>query len=171
MVFKHRIAILIGWNGLGDELEHYFYYLTVAQLLKATIVLQGGLVDGTKSDHIGGLEYPEIANKILGVPNSPHHNNITALTAIGEGGEKNGFTNVMISFTEAMDIHKNAGSGSGLSSPSCNSIISSSIDSCHEDTWCTWIEGPGHHFVKNVRNIFTKNNSARINCINQQRGN
>ena len=165
-----------GWAGLGDELEHYIYFLNVAQLLEATIVLQGGLVDGSNVHHIGSSEYPKIA-KMLGVSNSPHRNNITALIAAAAvGGETTRFNFVRISFPDAMSIRKTAmnssSSGGGeMSSLPCHSVISSPIDSCHGGKWCTWIAGPGHHFVTNVRPYLTRNHTARNNCINKQLGN
>ena len=44
-------------SGLGDQLEHYVYFLAVAQALEATVLINGGLVDGSlhKHNHTGEL--------------------------------------------------------------------------------------------------------------------
>eukprot|EP01036_Dinobryon_divergens_P027505 gene27505-36293_t len=107
----------VGAHGLGDQLEHYVYFLAVAQALEATMLINGGLVDGSlhKHNHTGAAEYPAIA-RLLGVVR-----NETSSFSLPKHS-------MNLRFAEAVNIRKAANNNNGQSTLRCYVRVISFIE-------------------------------------------
>jgi hypothetical protein len=140
-----------GEEGLGDQLERYFYCVYMAKLLRIDIsnLIVEGFVGHSVRGHHGMSEYPYIA-KTFGIN---VNSNITAL---------GGLQHIHISLPEAEKLHKNFNSNTDI--VPCSVYYSSDIYSC--GYWCSL--GKEYKAIKHIRGYLQEHGQiAKSKCIEQ----
>ena len=155
-VWKMICFSIKGVSGLGDELEHFIYSLNIAKMFEATILVEGGLMAGSKIKHIGSSQYQDVA-ALLGIKSPVQLSFVENFYSPSHKLE--------LSFSEALGLKKSLLNGTARLH--CNTTIRSDISSCQGE-WCS-ISLPNFDFIKNVASIL-KNNTARSTCREFGRG-
>lgn len=141
---------------MGDELEHFIYFLNIAKLMEATIIVIGGLANASSSGHLGKSQYPNMAN-FLGI--ELRYN----MTFVEENFKP--LRRFSMSFDEIIRFRKQLEKGSATLQ--CGSIISSDIYSC-KGQWCPMVRSD-FDFMQNIASIIQRK-SVRDICIQQRNG-
>jgi hypothetical protein len=120
----------LGGGGLGDQLEHYVYYLYLAKLMEATMVVDGfvqGGFDLQHRMHAGATEYAWIAEHLLGVNTRW---NVSYVKATYRPTER------AVSYDDAVAAKKHEAEGGPPSAHylACNTLMTSNIYNC--GGWC-----------------------------------
>ena len=121
----------LGSAGMGDQLEHYLYYLYLAKLLDATLVVDGFMNGGfynTNALHSGSTEYRWVAEHLFGIPmkwNATYVRSVYQPATIGLKYDD-------VTTAKSKEI-AGGPSVSSLLLP-CNTMATSSIKDC--DGWC-----------------------------------
>lgn len=160
IIFKIMSCVLIctieGVAGLGDEIEQFIYAMNVAKVFEATVVIQGGLNDGSHIEHVGSSKYPEVAT-LLGI--QPMN------TAFESRDSRVQWNELEMTFQEVLEFKNSLQNGTARLP--CNTIIRSYINSC-DNRWCTLV-APIYPFLRNAA-PYLRNNSARSTCLQWQKG-
>lgn len=119
----------LGAQGLGDQLEHYVYYLYIAKILEATLVVDGFVTGFTLNNkvHSGAAEYAWIAEHLLNIPTKL---NASYIRSIYHPIEKK------INYDEVVGAKRTEIEGRKAAAEylPCNTMVTSSIYGC--GGWC-----------------------------------